>query len=236
MGSSTLPPWHYDESVPTGVDYRDAQRVAEYDARHGRFRSFETEARAMLADLRVGAGACIIDIGAGTGAFAVPAALSGARVYAVDVSPAMRQCLDEKARAAGATTLTVCAGGFLTYEHQGPPADAVVSVATLHHLPDLWKQIALLRVAGMLRPNGRLLLADVALGDDAWPPLPALESWVAGIGAATGAPDEAETHLRDEFSTFGWVLSGMIERAGFRLDRVATEGNLFMRWLATRRE
>lgn len=41
--------------------------------------------------------------------------------------------------------------GFLTYEHQSEPVDLIFTKAALHHLPDFWKQIALLRLNQMLK-------------------------------------------------------------------------------------
>ena len=45
---------------------------------------------------------------------------------------------------------------------------------------------------------------------------------------------EAETHLRDEFSTFEWVLTGMLERAGFRVDVVRRIDPLMAAYACTR--
>jgi putative AdoMet-dependent methyltransferase len=30
---------------------------------------------------------------------------------------------------------------------------------------------------------------------------------------------EVETHIRDEHSTFDWIMEGMLSRAGFRIDQ-----------------
>lgn len=62
---------------------------------------------------------------------------------------------DQSVLEIGAGTDEFLPGGFLTYQHQGPPLDAVVTQIALHHLPDFWKQIALLRIFDMLKEGGK---------------------------------------------------------------------------------
>jgi hypothetical protein len=54
----------------------------------------------------------------------------------------------------------------------GAPLGAAVTQIALHHLPDFWKQIALIRIAGMLKDGGRLCLRDMVYSFD--PNLPEL--------------------------------------------------------------
>lgn len=231
-----LPRWHLDEREPPGVDYRDPALAAAYDAQHARYRDFEREARGILEALRLGPADVVVELGAGTGALALPVARRCRHLHAVEPSPAMRARLEEKVRAAGLANLSAHAGGFLTYRHPGEPADAVYSVAALHHLPDFWKQLALRRAAELLRPGGRLWLFDVVF---AFPPeehARHLDAWVASIREKAGDAfaAEAETHVREEFSTFEWVLTGMLERAGFRVDEVRRGDPITAGYLCTR--
>jgi FkbM family methyltransferase len=77
----------------------------------------------------------VVDIGAGSGQFALAAAAACRRVVAVDVSPVMLARLAENIdRCAVSNVEAVCAG-FLTYRHSGEPADVVYSRLALHHLP-----------------------------------------------------------------------------------------------------
>src|SRR5512142_2339613 len=112
----TLPRWQLDEATPAGVDYRDPRLAAEYDARHARYRDFEREAMGVREALRLGPQDVVVELGAGTGALAIPVARGCRRLYAVEPSPAMRARLEEKARAAGADNVVACPGSFLTYE------------------------------------------------------------------------------------------------------------------------
>jgi ubiquinone/menaquinone biosynthesis C-methylase UbiE len=96
----------------------------------------------------------VVDLGAGTGRFALAAARRFGQVTAVDISPAMLEFLRQRAAAAGATNLECVQAGFLSYQHAGPPPDAVDTRNALHQLPDFWKAVALDRIGRMLRPGG----------------------------------------------------------------------------------
>jgi putative AdoMet-dependent methyltransferase len=152
------------------------------------------------------------------------------------VSPAMLARLRGKAAAASVENITPCEGGFLTYEHRDQPADAVISVAVLHHLPDFWKQVALLRSAAMLKPGGRLFLFDVVFS---FPPSEYarhIDRWIDAFRAKAGDEfvGDAQTHIRDEYSTFDWVLRGMLEAAGFRIDSSEQRDTLSATYVCTR--
>jgi putative AdoMet-dependent methyltransferase len=214
------PLWFYDELKHAGVDYSDPAQVQVYDERHRKFRDYQKGADAILQALGFGTPPAVIDMGCGTGAFALYAAPRCQRIYAVDVSPAMLAYTRQKAEQAGLDNIVFCQGGFLTYSHEAAPADAVVSTAVLHHLPDFWKQIGLRRMAPMLKPGGRLYLFDVVFPADLPDYARQFDAFVEGMTKSVG-PEfgaEAETHLRDEYSTYDWVLEGFLARAGFQID------------------
>jgi putative AdoMet-dependent methyltransferase len=213
------PNWYYNELKHCGVDYSDAAQAAVYDERHQKFRDYRQQAEAIITAVGICPEHTVIDMGAGTGAFALYAAPFCRTVYAVDVSPIMLDHARRKAEQAGLTNIVFCPGGFLTYEHQAAPADVLVSVAVLHHLPDFWKLVALRRAAQMLAPGGRFYLFDIV-----FPSVPDLDAridaWLASMVAAVG-PEfaaEIESHLRDEYSTYDWAMEALLQRAGFRID------------------
>jgi len=74
----------------------------------------------------------------------------------------------------------------------------------------------------MLKPGGRFFLFDVVLSFDATDYASWLEQFVETMGSRMGPGDraEAETHLREEYSTYSWIMEGLLERAGFRIDSV----------------
>jgi len=206
-----------DEEALAGPEHLDRAYVAAYE------RKAQFDPSADLEDLvarGLGPGSTLVDLGAGTGALAVEAAAACERVVAVDVSPAMAEAIRAKALDRGVTNLTAVQAGFLSYRHAGRPADFVYTRNALHHLPDIWKAVALQRVADVLRPGGVLRLRDLALSFDPSEMDERLAAWVAG-GADDPAlgwtPAELETHIREEFSTFTWLLEPMLERAGFEI-------------------
>ena len=62
-----------------------------------------------------------------------------------------------------------------------------------------------------------------------------LEAWCAtGSDAIAGqwSRAELEEHVRDEHSTFTWLLEPMIQRAGFTIEQVVrSEDGIFSRYL-----
>ena len=230
----TLPAWHYDEFAHCGVDFSNPEQVASYDAHHERFRDYRREANAVLDRVSIGPQHTVIDMGCGTGAFAIHAAPRCGHVFAVDVSQAMLDRAQQKAQ--GLANVTFHRGGFLTYEHNSEPADLVVSTAVLHHLPDFWKQIALRRTLSLLKPGGLFFLFDVVF-PSAPPDLgSAIDGWIETFATRIG-PDfarESESHIRDEHSTYDWIMQGLLERAGFLIEN-STESDGFCRTYVCRR-
>ena len=230
------PGWFYDEMKHSGVDYSDPAQVAVYDGRHQKFRNYKREAEAIIGALKIEPEHTVIDMGVGTGAFSLHAAPYCKTIYAVDVSPVMLAYTRRKAEQAGLTNLVFCRGGFLTYEHPGAGVDAVVSVAVLHHLPDFWKFIGLQRTAQMLRPGGRLYLFDVVFPSDMKDYEARFGEWIQSMTKLVGADftAEMEAHLRDEYSTYDWVLEGYLTRAGFRIDEANYTGGYNATYLCTK--
>jgi ubiquinone/menaquinone biosynthesis C-methylase UbiE len=216
----TAPGWYLDEFAHAGPEHLDDAYVATYDQKAG------VDWSAELAELRglgLDATSTLVDLGAGTGGLALAAAPRCRRVVAVDVSPAMLAVLRDRAARAGLRNLECVHAGLLTYAHTGALADFVYSRHALHHLPDLWKAIALARVASMLRPGGVLRLRDLIYSCELGAAVPTIEAWLAGASTQPGigwTRAELETHLREEHSTFSWLLEPMLERAGFAIRRV----------------
>ncbi|MBN1217579.1 MAG: class I SAM-dependent methyltransferase [Anaerolineae bacterium] len=216
-----FPNWLYNEMIPPGVDYSNPAQVEIYDHNHRKFRNYQKGAEAIIECLGLGRDDAVVDMGAGTGAFALYAARHCRKVYAVDVSEAMLAYARQQATEMGLTNIEFCHGGFLTYEHRAELVEAMVSIGVLHHLPDFWKSVGLKRAADMLKPGGRLYLFDVVfpsslLGNfgtcfDNW-----VQSMADKVGPEFGA--EVETHIRDEYSTYDWIMEKFLRQAGLRID------------------
>jgi putative AdoMet-dependent methyltransferase len=209
--------WKYDEFRQVGKDYSLPAEAAMYDSRHSDFRDIEKESSAVLDSLGIGAGDVVVDFGAGTGTFSIQAAIRGATVYAVDVSQAMLDCAQAKAAKAGVPDIVFRHSGFLSFEFEDHAADAIVTTFALHHLPDFWKGIALSRMYRMLKPGGQLYIHDVILEEHH--ALENIESLVEKLAEAGGdfLREDTEGHFREEFSTYDWIMDGLLLRAGFTI-------------------
>jgi SAM-dependent methyltransferase len=220
----------FDEFAHAGSEHLDAAYVAGYDAKTGFDVGLDVE---LLCGLGLGHETTLVDLGAGTGLLSAAVAPICGRVVAVDPSPAMLAA----ARARG--TFECVEAGFLSYEHRGEPPAIVYSRNALHHLPDLWKAIALERIARMLAPGGALVLRDLVYSFSPDEAEDVLEAWFA---AAPADPNdgwtraELEAHVRDEHSTLSWLLEPMLERAGFAIADVwYAESRTYARYVCTRR-
>jgi putative AdoMet-dependent methyltransferase len=222
---SEYPSWQYDEMKQIGRDYGDLAEVEAYDVRHGKFRDVEKENERILEKLRLKPEHIVIDLGTGTGAFALQAARICKKVYAVDVSRVMLEYAKMKAERTGVKNITFRRGGFLTYPHGDPPVDAIVTNTAFHHLPDFWKGIALRRLNGMLKIDGQLYLSDIVFEDRNVQEN--IEQFISKLEKVAGHDirKDVEGHIRQEFSTYDWIMDGLLERANFRIvSKVMHEG------------
>jgi SAM-dependent methyltransferase len=207
--------WFPDELSYAGAEHRDPAYVAGYDAKTGFDVAPDVE---LLQRFGVSSVSTVVDLGAGTGLLAAAVAPHVRRVIAVDPSPTMLAAAE--ARKVG---IECVRAGFLSYEHVGKSADAVYSRNALHHLPDMWKAVALRRVADLLRLGGVFVLRDITYSCEPAELSTVLEAW---FEAAPADPShgwtrtELEAHVRNEHSTFTWLLEPMLERAGFRIHEV----------------
>lgn len=210
------PAWYFAEYTPVGVDLASEAAVAAFDRNQGTDPGADD---ALLDRIGVGEGTRLVDLACGTGSLVVQAARRGAVAHGVDVSEGMLAFARTRAGLAGVAPHWHRAG-FLDYEHRGAPADVVTTKSALHQLPDFWKQRALLGVAGMLRPGGTFYLWDVVFSfgpDDADAQV---QRWIDTAGRPEGegfTRADFEAHVREEFSTYDWIMEGMLERAGFEI-------------------
>jgi len=126
------------------------------DALAGRLRPRERADGADKADDADG-GRDVLDVGGGTGGFAVPLAAQGHRVTVVDPSPDALASLQRRAGEAGVTVTAVqgdAAGVLDVVAEQS--ADLVLCHGVLEHVDEVGP--ALSAIAGVLRPGGVLSL------------------------------------------------------------------------------
>ena len=230
-----VPSWQYDEMVQVGKDFANREVVEGYDSRHQRFRDIEKENAATIVGINLQADHTIADFGCGTGAFVLQAARCSKKVHAIDISTAMLDYTRTKAQSLNLTNIEYHHGGFLTYRHNDPPLDAIVTSMALHHLPDFWKQKALHRLNGMLKPNGKLFLADVVFTEkDVEKNVNAMINNLAAKAGPEMAED-ASRHVRKEYSTFTWIMEGLLSRSGFKIDHADYIDGVLAKYLCTKK-
>ena len=209
--------WWIDELAHAGAEHLDHDYVAGYDRKAG---YDPTDDVAALARHGLGSDSTVLDLGAGTGTFTMAIAPRCRRVVAVDVSPAMVAALRRRVAGAGLDNVTVVQAGFLSYEHEGPPADVAFSRNALHQLPDFWKAIALDRVARAVRPGAVVRLRDLVYDFEPRDVEQAMAAWMSGAvddPAVGWTAAELAEHVRIEYSTFSWLFEPMLERCGFEI-------------------
>lgn len=211
----TSPEWWPDELDHAGGEHLDPNYVAGYD---DKAQVDPVPDVALLAKRGMGPGSHVVDLGAGTGAFAFAAAATGADVIAVDVSTAMCEYMQARTEREDVPNVDVVQAGFLSFEQPAGSVDFVYSRNALHQLPDFWKVVAIERIAAMLRPGGTFRVLDLVFDLDPFEIAAGIEAWMAGAveDPAVGytAPEFAE-HVRIEHSTFTWLFEPMLERCGF---------------------
>ena len=129
-------------------------------------------------------------------------------------------------------------GGFLSFEHTGPPADVVFSRHALHQLPDFWKGLALARIHAMLRPGGTFRLRDLVYDFEPSEVPDRIDAWLAGATADASrgwTAAELAEHVRDEHGTYRWLLEPLLEHAGFEILDTTIDRGLYAAYTCRRR-
>lgn len=225
------PDWWYDDLKQVGLDFADAAQAADYDRRQG----VDTAADArLLGDLGVRPGTVMADLGCGTGVMACEAARLGAMVHAVDISPAMLSLAEARAQREG-VALHPHHASFLTFNPGEGVLDLVVTRAAFHHLPDFWKAVALRRIWRMLKPGGRLYLRDVIFDVPPQDVPETVEAWITWLSDQSGyTREDGACHVREEHSTFAWIIEGLLREAGFDPVRRVEQTRVYGTYLATK--
>ena len=228
--------WMLDELAHAGLEHLDAAFVSGFDKKQG-YPDPDGDVAAFEAH-GLGPSSAVVDLGVGTGQFAIAAARRFGRVTAADVSPVMVDALRAKAATEGLDNLHCVRAGFLSYAQDGPPADGVYTRNALHQVPDFWKGLALQRIADTLPPGGVLRLRDLIYDFQPREAAEVFTDWFAGAvtDPAEGytAGDYAE-HIRTEYSTYRWLLEPLLAAAGFEIADVTFDRRLYGAYTCVKR-
>lgn len=149
----------------------------------------------------------VVDIGAGMGPATVLAAKAGASVLAVDPTRYMRRILAARRRGQrGRSAIRVADGSAESIPADDHSIDAVWTVNTMHHWTNL--DVAIVELARVLRPGGRLVLVD--------------EDFDAPTHPAFAKTQERRSHRHHHFATIDpAAVAASLIAAGF----AAAEGS-----------
>jgi 2-polyprenyl-3-methyl-5-hydroxy-6-metoxy-1,4-benzoquinol methylase len=134
-------------------DWDTPERRARADAVGEAIRSNVTLAPAMR----------VIDIGAGTGLLGLTLAGHVGELTLAEPSDGMLEVAREKLAAGGFSNVTAVGFDLLADPAPGEPYDLAVSLLVLHHLAHT--RAALSAIRALLRPGGRIALADLDAED-----------------------------------------------------------------------
>jgi hypothetical protein len=64
-----------------------------------------------------------------------------------------------------------------------------------------------------------------------------IDEWIAAIGKLADArlAEEAVIHVKSEFSTYDWILEGMLRRSGFHIDAAEYNAGFQATYLCTKK-
>jgi ubiquinone/menaquinone biosynthesis C-methylase UbiE len=227
--------WFYDEVRQVGTDFTDAEQVKRYDSNMG---DRSSEILKLIDVLKLGSSQTVLEIGTGTGSIATGLAAACEHVYAIDVSQVMLDYAAAKAHRHNVQNITFARGGFLSYRHSGKPITRIISHFALHHLPDFWKSVAIQRMYDQLEKGGMLYIQDVVFSFPVRSFETSIDSWIESIIRGGSSFDEAElcAHIRDEYSTYGWILEGLLRSSGFHLASAEYNGDTYATYVCKKRD
>jgi ubiquinone/menaquinone biosynthesis C-methylase UbiE len=231
----TNPDWYFTEKQ-IGVDYLDSKIAGDYDKEHQSFRDFKAEAEDIVEKLKIESEDVVIDFGCGTGLIALNMARYCKKVICVDISPEMLDILESKAIKQNITNIETHSKGFLTYQNEDAEADKIISKFAFHHLPDFWKSIALLKMANTLKAGGKLYLSDVVFTFHPRDHESSINVMIDDMRdmASDSMVDETIIHIKDEFSTYDWIMEGLLEKTGFSIDSKIIENQNYLTYICTK--
>ena len=226
--------WYFDESKHSGVDYSSTELIQQYDENHSKFRNFEKEAKEIINDLQLNTQSIVADIGCGTCAITNFIANKVKKIYAIDISKAMLDYAQQKYHII--KNIEYINSGFLALNSHNLNVDAVYTKMALHHLPDFWKQVALHNISSITKPGGKLLYVDVIYSGDVSKIEQNIDQWINNFRQNTGNEfaKEVEMHVKEEFSTFDWVIEKMLQKAGYRINIKVHQDEMIIKYICTK--
>ncbi len=228
--------WQYNELQQIGVDYENHDEVARYDARMHKLRDIKAEINDLTKYTLPASDSVILEIGTGTGEFAVALAAKSQKLTAIDVSPVMLEFAKKKAKDRGIKNIEFHHAGFLTYNESPEQFDIIFTQLALHHLPDFWKSLALKNIYNLLKKGGRFFLKDVIYPSNIENYDSFFNSIIEEIKSSTASEFTKEyiEHIKREHSTLDWIIESLLRKTGFSILETKVESSLIYTYLCTK--
>ena len=138
------------------------ERAREWDTPERRERA-EAVADAIRANVTLTRTTRTIDVGAGTGLLGFALADDLGDLVLAEPSEGMREVIAEKLAASGRTDVTAIPFDLEAGAPSGEKFDLAISLLVLHHVVDTATALAAIR--SLLRPGGRIAIADLDTED-----------------------------------------------------------------------
>lgn len=114
----------------------------------------------ILSLLQIGRNDVVLDLGAGPGYFALPAAsLTTGKVFALDVEPKMLEMLEQKVNQFSLKNIHLLKGNIEDIPMENNQADRIIASLVLHEVESLPKAVQ--EIDRVLKPEGRLLCLEL---------------------------------------------------------------------------
>jgi putative AdoMet-dependent methyltransferase len=112
----------------------------------------------------------------------------------------------------------------------------MITKAALHHLPDFWKSVALLEMVDILKKGGKLYFFDVIFLFDPKYHQSAVENLIKVMRNVAGdtLADETIIYIKDEFSTYDWIMEALFEKTGFFIEAKKIEYENYITYICSK--
>lgn len=209
--------WYYNEYKQTGLDFENEEEVMQYDEKFKSTRNVDVELGLISKSLNLNSNSVVLEIGTGTGEMAIRLSKLCKKVFACDVSEPMLRYTSDKIKKHNINNIELFHSGFLDFTKKSHEYDAIITQLSLHHLPDLWKSLALKNVYDSLKEGGKFYLLDTIISSSTDKFKEAFESdlKVARDTVGERLAQEIIINIRDEFPTYDWIIEGLLRNCQF---------------------